>query len=175
MPTLHTIGHSSRPLPDLVALLQAHHIELLADVRRFPGSRRQPRFARESLEPALAEVGIGYRHFEGLGGRRRGRLEGSPNGGWRVESFNAYADHMFSEEFQHSLAELTHLATTSRTAIMCSEAVPWRCHRRLIADALIARGWTVADIFTTGPAKEHKLTEFARVVEGEVIYPRQEE
>lgn len=166
-----TIGHSNRQLADLLAILQSHGIQLIADVRRFPGSRRQPRFGGESLERALRDAGIGYLHFPDLGGRRRDRLTDSPNGGWRVESFNAYADYTHSPQFQHALNQLIEVATTTRTSLMCSEALPWRCHRRLIADSLLVRGWTVHDIFGPSRAKQHELPPFAQIVEGHVIYP----
>lgn len=171
--TLWTIGHSNRELAELVASLASESIALLADVRRFPGSRRQPQFQREALAAGLAEAEIAYHHFPGLGGRRSARLPDSPNTAWRVESFNAYADHMQSEEFQSALDELMKLALRQRTAIMCSEALPWRCHRRLIADALIARGWTIRDIFGPAQVRPHQMTEFARVADGQVTYPGQ--
>src|SRR5688572_13217454 len=132
-----TVGHSKRAIGDFLALLQAHGIDLVADVRRFPGSRRQPQFGADALRDALRETGCDYQHFPDLGGRRRDRLENSPNVGWRVESFNAYADYMLTEAFKNAINELMEAAATQRTAVMCAEAVPWRCHRRLIADALL--------------------------------------
>lgn len=152
-------------------MLRSRDIALLADVRRFPGSKRHPQFRQEIFQESLAEAGIGYRHFVDLGGRRNTRLPDSPNTAWRVGSFNAYADHMQSPEFQAALEELTLLAQEQNTAIMCAEALPWQCHRRLIADALIARGWTVLDILGRGQIKERPLTEFARIEEGQVTYP----
>ena len=166
-----TIGHSNRGLDDFLTVLRSHGIGLLADVRRFPGSRRLPHFGAGALEAPLGAAGIGYRHFPGLGGRRRHRLENSPNNGWRVESFRAYADYMQSQEFAESLAELESQAATRRTAIMCSEAVPWRCHRRLVADALLVRGWSPLDIFGEGRAEPHRLTDFARVSGVTLTYP----
>lgn len=166
-----TVGHSNRTSDDLITLLRSESIVVLADVRRFPGSRLHPQFNRETLRHALAEQGIEYRHFESLGGRRSRTKDSSPNRAWRVKAFNAYADHMASREFQQGLAELEQLAEQQRTAIMCSEALPWRCHRRLIADALIARGWEVFDIFSPTQTKPHPLTEFARVEQGQVTYP----
>jgi uncharacterized protein (DUF488 family) len=144
---------------------------VLADVRRFPGSKRQPQFAKDSLEASLREAGIGYRHFEALGGRRRRSREDSPNTAWRSESFNAYADHMLSDEFQAALRDLMALAPSSPTAILCAEAVPWRCHRQLIADFLVAHGWGVRHILGVGRIQPHRLTEFAKVSEGHVTYP----
>jgi uncharacterized protein (DUF488 family) len=166
-----TVGHSNRPVKDLISLLAEQSISAVADVRRFPGSKRQPQFGRESLEASLRLAGIGYRHFEALGGRRSGSRAGSPNTAWRSASFNAYADHMLTGEFQTALDELTTLAVKSRTAILCAEAVPWRCHRQLIADALVARGWDVRHILATGHTQPHRLTEFAKVSDGHVTYP----
>jgi uncharacterized protein (DUF488 family) len=169
--TIWTIGHSNRDLASFLALLTAESIGLLADVRRFPASRKFPQFNGDALEGSLAGVNILYRHFPALGGRRNKRLEDSPNTAWRVASFNAYADHMRSDEFQEALNLLMQLAAERRTAIMCAEALPWQCHRRIIADALIARGWTVLDIMGSGKPRVHQLTEFARVRAGRVTYP----
>jgi uncharacterized protein (DUF488 family) len=169
--TIWTIGHSNRDLGAFLDLLTANSIQVLADVRRFPGSKRQPQFGRENLETALGEAGIGYRHFPDLGGRRTQRLTNSPNTAWRVESFNAYADYMQSTNFQASLQELADLAARQTTVIMCAEALPWRCHRRLIADALLVQGWRVLDILSPTQVKERELTEFARVQNGQVTYP----
>jgi uncharacterized protein (DUF488 family) len=166
-----TIGHSNRTFEELIELLQAATVEQLADVRRFPGSRAYPHFNCDALETGLAHAGIGYRHFGALGGRRSKRSADSPNVGWRVEAFNRYADYMAAPEFESELEALIACAAARRTAIMCSEAVPWRCHRRLIADALIVRGWHVFDIIHRGPAKPHALTPFARVLGGRLIYP----
>jgi uncharacterized protein (DUF488 family) len=169
--TIWTVGHSNRDLATFLDLLRSEAIESLADVRRFPGSRRHPQFAGEALVRALADVGIAYRHLAGLGGRRGKPAPGSPNAGWRVASFNAYADHMESPEFGADLEALVAAAEAHRVALMCSEAVPWRCHRRLIADALIVRGWSVRDILGRGQVRDHALTPFARVVDGRLIYP----
>jgi len=166
-----TVGHSNRSLADLIALLANQAISMLADVRRFPGSKRQPQFGRDSLEVALNQAGIAYRHFEALGGRRRGNRKDSPNTAWRSESFNAYADHMLTDEFRAALDELMALASSSPTAILCAEAVPWRCHRQLIADALVARGWEVRHLLGAGRTQPHRLTEFAKVSDGQVTYP----
>jgi uncharacterized protein (DUF488 family) len=168
-----TVGHSNRAMAELVGLLTDQSISVLADVRRFPGSKRQPQFAKDSLESSLRAAGIGYRHFEGLGGRRSRTREDSPNTGWRSESFIAYADHMQTDEFQSALQNLMALAASSPTAILCAEAVPWRCHRQLIADALIAQGWEVRHILGARSIRPHHLTEFAKVVEGHVTYPGQ--
>jgi uncharacterized protein (DUF488 family) len=171
MCAIWTIGHSSRDFDSFLDLLATHEIGLVADVRRFPGSKRHPQFGQEHLRQHLADAGIDYRHFADLGGRRSRSRSDSPNTAWHVESFNAYADHMQSPEFQHALGQLEAAARSRRTAIMCAEALPWRCHRRLIADALIARGWTVLDIIGAGRSDEHKLTEFACVEGDSVTYP----
>lgn len=169
--TIWTIGHSNRSVEQLLSMLQESSIELVADVRRFPGSRRSPQFAQQNLERSLQTVKIAYRHFPDLGGRRRTRIPDSPNTGWRVESFNAYADYMVSPEFQQALVELEKAAAAQNAAMMCAEAVPWRCHRRLIADVLLTHGWEVLDIYSEGRVKPHALTEFARVEGLRVTYP----
>jgi uncharacterized protein (DUF488 family) len=171
MGTIWTIGHSNHDIGTFLGLLGSQSIAMVADVRRFPGSRRHPQFGAEALGASLASAGIGLRHFAGLGGRRGKAVAGSPNTAWRVESFNAYADHMGTGAFREELATLMALARERRVAIMCSEALPWRCHRRLIADALVLRGWSVRDILGSGRPREHVLTPFARVVDGALIYP----
>lgn len=171
MRAIWTIGHSNQGIDHFLDLLRGPSITMVADVRRFPGSRRHPQFGAEALRESLAVEGIGYRHFANLGGRRGKPVPGSPNTGWRVASFAAYADYMATEEFHEALADLTATAQDQRVAIMCSEALPWRCHRRLIADALVLEGWTVLDILGSGPPKEHALTPFARVAGGHLIYP----
>ena len=145
--TLWTIGHSNRQLGEFVDLLADESIEAVADVRRFPGSRRCPQFGREALDSALHDVGLEYRHFPELGGRRSNRVESSPNKGWRVEAFRAYADYTLSAEFRDAFERLIEFAQRERTAMMCAEAMPWRCHRRLIADQFVAPGggcWTLS-------------------------------
>src|SRR5437667_2201245 len=174
MPSLQaiwTVGHSTRPIEELLKLLAAADVQLLADVRRFPGSRRHPQFNQEALAASLADAGIEYRHFVDLGGRRSKRLPDSPNTGWRVEQFNAYADYMQSPEFLAALDELMAVAKKQPTAIMCSEALPQKCHRRLIADALIARDWQVRHLLTPTRIEDHQLTPFARVEGTKVTYP----
>ena len=166
-----TIGHSNRDMATFAGLLTGASIEAVADVRRFPGSRLHPHFNRDALDAELGRLGIAYAHYADLGGRRGRPRPGSPNAGWRVEAFNAFADAMDTPEFEAALADLIARSEASRTAIMCSEAVPWRCHRRLIADALTVRGWTVLDIIGPGPAKPHALTDFARVTDGRLTYP----
>lgn len=166
-----TVGHSNRDLGSFLDLLAGSQIRQLADVRRFPGSRRHPHFNSDALELELGRVGVGYHHFPGLGGRRGRPAPDSPNTGWRLEAFNAFADFMQTAEFASGLESLVEIGSQERTAIMCSEAVPWRCHRRLIADALIVREWTVWDIVSPKKVDRHALTEFARVTDGRLIYP----
>jgi uncharacterized protein (DUF488 family) len=166
-----TIGHSTRTLENLVTLLAQDSIGAIADVRRFPSSRRHPQFNQDELAAGLARFAIGYRHLQELGGRRSRRATDSPNTGWRVAAFNAFADYMDTPEFESSLNALIALAEQERTAIMCAEALPWQCHRRLIADALVVRGWTVLDIIGPGKVEPHRLTEFARVCGSRLTYP----
>jgi uncharacterized protein (DUF488 family) len=169
--TIWTIGHSNRDLDDFLSLLAAERIESLADVRRFPGSRRHPHFNREALSATLQNIGITYTHFPALGGRRTARSEASQNTAWRVAAFAAYADYMLTDDFKLAFKELQTLAANSRTAIMCAEALPWRCHRRLIADQFIAKGWEVQDIVGPNKTTPHKLPDFAVVTAGHVAYP----
>lgn len=166
-----TVGHSIRPIDDFLAILESAAIKLLADVRRFPGSRRHPQFNQQPLIESLSAAGIGYRHFVDLGGRRTARLDHSPNDAWRVESFNAYADFMQSAEFLAALAELEQVAASTATAVMCSEALPHKCHRRLIADALLVRGWRVRHLLSPKRIDDHQLTPFAHVAGDVVTYP----
>ena len=169
--TICTIGHSTRSLPEFLALLAGNGIELVADVRQFPGSKRYPHFNREELERTLAQADVGFRHYPELGGRRKDRAPDSPNSAWRVEAFNAFADYMATEEFEFALEDLMARARASRTVVMCSEAVPWRCHRRLISDALCVRGWSILDIVSATKVTPHALTEFARIDGPRVTYP----
>jgi uncharacterized protein (DUF488 family) len=171
MRTLFTIGHSNRPLADFFALLAENRIEHLADVRRFPGSRRYPQFGRDALPISLADVDIAYTHFPALGGRRTSSGDSSPNSAWRVAAFAAYADYMLTEDFKAAFAELHTLAERSPTAIMCAEALPWQCHRRLIADQFLATGWQVFDIIGPHNTKPHELPPFAKITAGQVTYP----
>jgi len=165
---VYTVGHSTRSADELVAILRAHDVRGVADVRRFPASRRHPQFAREALAARLAADGIAYDWLPALGGRRAARPD-SPHRGWRVEAFRAYADHMETPEFAAGLARLVALAALRPTAILCAEAVPWRCHRQLIADALVARGVAVVHLLgtTTSP---HRLTAFARRDGDRLVY-----
>lgn len=166
--TIYTIGHSTRTLEDFLALLKREGIERLADVRRFPGSRRHPHFSREALERSLPASGIAYRHMEAMGGRRDAPKSLPPTG-WRVAAFNAYAHHMRTPEFRNARDSLLSDSDSIRTVIMCAEAVPWRCHRNLISDSMTALGWKVMHIMDAGTTL-HELTEFARIRDGEVHY-----
>ena len=168
--TLWTIGHSNRPLADLLTMLQAHAVDVLADVRTVPRSRHNPQFNRETLPAELAAAGIEYRHLPGLGGLRHPRKD-SINTGWRNDSFRGYADYMQTEEFEANLEELLRLAAERRVAIMCAEAVPWRCHRSMISDAVTARGGEVRHIMSAEKAEPHRMTSFARVDGVRVTYP----
>ena len=164
-----TIGHSTRPLAAFLALLARYEIQAIADVRRHPGSRRQPQFGQDALRDALVPPGIAYHWIPALGGRRRPRPD-SPNTAWRNASFRGYADHMQSDEFAAGLTELLELAGRVRTALMCAELLWWRCHRRLIADQLTALGEEVWHIATVKPATAHRLTEPAHLVDGALSY-----
>lgn len=167
-----TIGHSTRSIGELVALLRAHGVRHVVDVRRFPRSRRHPHFDAAALARDLPAAGIGYAHAPGLGGFRRAR-PGSTNTGLRNASFRAYADYMQSDDFARELAALIATATEAPTAIMCAEATPWRCHRSLIADALTARSVAVHHILGDRRPAPHTLTAGARVEAGHVTYPGQ--
>lgn len=164
-----TIGHSTRPLGVFLELLALHRVEALADVRRFPGSRRQPQYGQDALAAALARKGIGYHWLPALGGRRRARAD-SPNDAWHNTSFRGYADHMASAEFARGMDELLVLAAEHRTAIMCAEAPWWRCHRALIADQLCVAGIEVVHILDATHSVAHPLTSPARLVRGRLSY-----
>jgi uncharacterized protein (DUF488 family) len=172
---IFTIGHSTHPIEVFVRLVRGAEVELVADVRRYPGSRRNPQFGAESLRRSLAEAGIGYEPFgDSLGGRRSG--SGSApvdNSAWRVDAFRVYADYMWSPEFAAGLDALERLARERRTAVMCAEAHPSRCHRRLIADTLLARAWTVVDLLADGRREPHAPSPHAVIADGRVSYPSQ--
>jgi uncharacterized protein (DUF488 family) len=167
--TIWTVGHSTRDEDVFIDLLRANGIELLVDVRRYPGSRRLPQFGREALEASLAAAGIGYLWVPDLGGRRRPRRD-SPNTGWRNESFRGYADHLDSPEFRRALDQLVQDAAERRTVIMCAEALWWQCHRRLIADVLVSRGHDVRHIRDAAHVEPHRLEPPARMVDGRLSY-----
>ncbi|HZV51227.1 MAG TPA: DUF488 domain-containing protein [Candidatus Dormibacteraeota bacterium] len=169
---IYSVGHSNRSLEELIALLQAHGVDLLVDVRTAPGSRRHPQFGRLALAEALGRIGIEYVHLPELGGLRRPRPD-SPNTGWRNQSFRGYADYMQTGAWEAGLRRLIELAGGRRAIIMCAEAVPWRCHRSLIADALLARGIVVRHVLGPGDERPHAMTPFARVEGERITYPGQ--
>lgn len=166
---IFTIGHSTRSLDELVGLLSTHGVAQLADIRTVPRSRRHPQFAIEALSSSLPAAGITYRHFPDLGGLRKPRPE-SMNAGWRHPGFRGYADYMGTREFDDALSALIVWSEVAPTAIMCAEAVWWRCHRRLVADALVARGIEVRHIISAVEPRRHTLTEFGRIQGGQVTY-----
>jgi Protein of unknown function, DUF488 len=165
-----TIGHSSRPLPSFLTVLQAHQVALVVDVRKMPRSRKNPQFNLETLPQALHEQGIDYVHVPGFGGLRRGERN-SPNTGWKNLSFQAYADYMLSPEFENSLQGLLERASRQRAVLMCAEALPWRCHRSLIADALVARGTPVEHILSESRTEPHALRPWAHIEGTRLTYP----
>ncbi len=169
-PVISTIGHSTHPLDEFLRILNAHGIRQLVDVRTVPRSRHNPQFNRETLPASLKPAGISYQHMPELGGLRHAKPD-SINTGWRNASFRGYADYMKTPEFHAGLDKLIAVASKAPTAIMCAEAVPWRCHRSLIADALTARGMEVREILSTSKAQVHALTSFAKVEGSEVTYP----
>jgi uncharacterized protein (DUF488 family) len=172
-PVIFTVGHSTRSFEELVAILRAHGVKRLVDVRRIPRSRHNPQFNRETLRKALHHRRLNYRHMKALSGLRHASPD-SINTGWRNASFRGFADYMQTPAFREALERLVELATQKPTAIMCAEAVPWRCHRSLIADALIARGYEVRDIMSAASAKPHILNPMARVRGQQVTYPAEE-
>ena len=171
---IFTVGHSTLPLERFLRLLETYRIEQLADVRTVPRSRRNPQFNADALDGSLRAAGIVYVPFRELGGLRKPRRD-SPNSGWRNESFRGYADYMQTAEFANGLERLIELARERRTAIMCAEAVPWRCHRSLVADALSVRGIGVVEILSETSYRDHSLTPFAHVSGTAVTYPPAQE
>jgi len=167
--TVHTIGHSTRAIEDFALLLKAHDIELVVDVRRWPSSRRYPHFRREALAASLNTSGIDYIWRSDLGGFRKPSTD-SQNTGWKVGAFRAYADFMLTPGFEKIMQEMEQLSASKRIAIMCAEAVPWRCHRQLLADAFLVRGFSVHHIMDNG-CYEHKLPAFAIPKGTEISYP----
>jgi len=167
---IFTIGHSTHPIEDFLALLSQHEIITLSDVRSYPSSRRWPQFNQEELKRAIERGGIEYRWFKSLGGRRHSKDSESPHTAWQIPAFRSYADYADSDDFRHGLDELIALAERARTAYMCSEGLWWRCHRRIISDHLVVRGWAVIHIMPTGKLTEHSLPDFARVENGRLTY-----
>lgn len=172
--TVFTIGHSTRPVDEFIRILQSHGVKRILDVRTIAKSRHNPQFGADELEPSLAKQGIGYRRLEELGGLRRTDPH-SINGGWRNASFRGFADYMQTPDFTAGIDVLIGLARREPVAIMCAEAVPWRCHRSLIGDALLVRGIQVLDIMSEKDAKPHALTRFAHVDGVRVTYPPEPE
>jgi len=171
VPRIATVGHSTRTFAELVELLREGGVEALVDVRRYPASRRNPQHAKEALERELPREGIEYRHEPELGGRRAPHPD-SPNGAWRNPQFKGYADHMASAGFEEALERTLELARRKRVAVMCAEAHPSQCHRKLIADAAVARGFEVLHLVAPGRAERHELNPDARVLAGgRLVYP----
>lgn len=169
-----TIGHSNRTIEEFIGLLRQNGIACLLDIRTVPKSRHNPQFGQDQLSVSLAEAGIEYRYLRGLGGLRRPRKD-SPNAGWRNESFRGYADYMQTEEFAANVETVKELGREKCCVLMCAEAVPWRCHRSLVADALLVRGVRVDDIIDARQRRPHKLTPFAQVDGLQITYPPEQE
>ncbi len=169
-PLLYTIGHSTHPIETFSGLLSQHEIAVLAEVRSFPSSRRWPQFNQDELKASVERADIAYQWFRALGGRRHSQLRDSPHVAWEQPAFRSYADYADRPEFAAAIVQLGELAATQRTAIMCSEGLWWRCHRRIIADHLTVRGWEVRHIMPDGKLALHSLPEFARVDNGRIIY-----
>lgn len=167
--TIFTLGHSNRPIEEFLALLEINQVDVVADVRAFPGSRHNPQYKAENLKKYLRQVGISYRHFKNLGGRRM-PVENSPNTGWINKSFQGYADYMRTPAFEEALQRLIKLALKKRIAIVCAEAVPWRCHRNLISDALTVRKYRVEHILSPTRNQAHKITSWAKVRGATITY-----
>jgi uncharacterized protein (DUF488 family) len=167
---LFTIGHSTHPIERFVELLRMHRIAVLADVRSFPSSRRWPQFNQAELAASLAHAGIEYRWMKSLGGRRHGVRPDSPHSAWTQPAFRSYADYMEGDEFASGLRDLGAIAARARTVIMCSEGLWWRCHRRIISDNLVVRGWQIEHIMPDGKLTPHRLAEFASITGGRLIY-----
>jgi uncharacterized protein (DUF488 family) len=170
MVTIYTLGHSTRDLAEFSAVLQAHEIQVLMDIRAFPMSRRLPHFNRERLELWLPEIGVEYRWMKALGGRRKKILNESPNIALRNESFRNYADYMLTQEFQSAAGEVARLAESRRVAIMCAERMYFQCHRMLVSDYFTAQGHRVLHVIDEKPPREHKMMDEVRVVEGKLFY-----
>ena len=166
---IYTIGHSTHTLEELIDMLKSFQIELLADIRSYPGSRKFPHFNKETLPASLGENGIEYIHLRELGGRRKVNPD-SCNTGWRVAAFRGYADYMETDNFKKAIKELEKLGSEKRVAYMCAEAVWWRCHRSLVSDYLKHDGWTVLHIMSVGKSTEHPYTSPAKIKDGKLVY-----
>lgn len=169
--TIYTIGHSTHTTREFIKILKSFGITLLVDIRSYPGSRYCPQFGKARLTRNLLRNHIGYLHMEGLGGRRHVNKEMDLNLAWKNLNFRGYADYMQTKEFKENLKQLIKISKKETIAIMCAEAVPWRCHRSLVGDALLVQGIEVLDIFSIGKTKEHKLTSFAKVKRMQITYP----
>lgn len=167
---IFTIGHSTHPIEEFLGLLSQHDIAALVDVRSYPSSKRWPQFNQEALSRSLEGAGIEYRWMKTLGGRRKSKEAMSPHTAWQIPAFRAYADYADTNDFRAALNELAAVAEQRTTAYMCSEGLWWRCHRRIISDHLVTRGWNVMHILPTGKLSEHSLPGFARVKDGRLIY-----
>ncbi len=167
---IFTIGHSTHPIEEFITLLSQHEIKLLADVRSYPASRKWPHFNQEALQGSLENAGFQYRWFKSLGGRRKSKDSQSAHTAWQIRAFRAYADYAESDNFRAGLDELTALGERTRIAYMCSEGLWWRCHRRIISDHLVVRGWMVRHIMPAGKLTDHTLPDFARIEAGRLIY-----
>lgn len=168
--TIYTIGHSTRTIEEFIEMLKHYGIEQVVDVRTIPRSRKNPQFNRDELEHVLPSVGINYTHLKSLGGLRR-PMKDSPNGAWRNDSFRGYADYMQTPQFEEAVSHLMEIAANTTTAIMCAETLPWRCHRTLIADAMVVRGFSVTEIFDKDKSQPHRITQFALVEGQKITYP----
>ena len=168
-PSIYTIGHSTRSIEEFLNMLQSFNIKVLVDIRSLPGSRKFPQFNKEDLEVSLEQNGIQYLYFTDLGGRRKVKKD-SKNNRWQNDSFKAYADYMETGEFKNAILKLENIAIGKSTAIMCAEAVWWRCHRSMVSDYLKAKSWTVLHIMAVGKVQEHSFTSPARIVDGNVFY-----
>jgi len=167
--TIWTIGHSTRPLEEFLSMLHSFNIQQVADIRRFPGSRKFPQYNEEALSVSLSQNNIQYVDLKSLGGRRKAK-PGSKNTAWRNAAFRGYADYMETDSFKEGITELEKIALKQRTAYMCSEAVWWRCHRSMVSDYLKARGWNVMHIMGVGKEEAHPYTAPARIVNGKLSY-----
>ena len=167
--SIYTIGHSIKTLERIIAMLQSFNIEMLVDIRSYPGSKRYPHFNKENLEISLPEKNISYTHLKSLGGRRATKQD-SKNTGWRHPAFRGYADYMETDEFKKGIAQLENIAIKQRTAYMCSEAVWWRCHRSLVSDYLKLNEWQVYHIMEINKAEEHRYTQPAKIINGKLSY-----
>lgn len=170
---IFTIGHSTRPIEGLLSLLEMYEIQTVIDIRTIPKSRHNPQFDQESLKKSLKKSGIGYRHLKELGGLRHS-LKDSVNTGWTNASFRGYADYMQTSSFQKGLEKLETIALKKRCVLLCAEAVPWRCHRNLVADALTLHKWKVFHIQTKKSAKQHRRTPFLKIKKGLLLYPKKD-